>query len=115
MKQLDKTAISKLIPHGLSMSLLDSVERWNSSVIECNTISHRDPNNPLREGEGFDCILLAEYAAQAAAVHASLQNTQLGAEGRPAVVGAIKSMKLFHNDVSALQGSDYYRKTSMDR
>jgi len=42
----------------------------------------------------MDTVALVEYGAQAAAVHAGLQQSGLG-EVRPAYLGAIKKLRLF--------------------
>lgn len=72
MKQLDHTWIEDHIPHKGSMCLLDSVQRWNASEIECIAVSHRDAANPLRNDDGLGIAAGVEYAAQAMAVHGAL-------------------------------------------
>ena len=54
------------------MCLLDRVLNWDTTSIRCRAVSHRDINNPLREGGGLAVLVGIEYAAQAAAVHGGL-------------------------------------------
>ena len=64
-----KEEIGRLLPHGPSMCLLDSVEIWDDTTSVAVTATHRDQVNPLR----FQGRLMAsaglEYAAQAMSVH----------------------------------------------
>ena len=69
---LDRAAIDNLLPHAGRMCLLDRVLNWDTSSIRCRAVSHRDVDNPLREGGGLAVLVGIEYAAQAAAVHGGL-------------------------------------------
>lgn len=69
---LDRAAIDNLLPHAGRMCLLDRVLHWDTSSIRCRAVSHRDVDNPLREGGGLAVLVGIEYAAQAAAVHGGL-------------------------------------------
>ena len=69
---LDRAAIDNLLPHAGRMCLLDRVLNWDTSSIRCRAVSHRDVDNPLREGGGLAMLVGIEYAAQAAAVHGGL-------------------------------------------
>ena len=69
---LDRAAIDNLLPHAGRMCLLDRVLNWDTSSIRCRAVSHRDIDNPLREGGGLAVLVGIEYAAQAAAVHGGL-------------------------------------------
>ncbi|MFL0809885.1 MAG: hypothetical protein K6L76_05670 [Agarilytica sp.] len=90
---LDSEAIKDLLPHGNGMSLLDEVEVWDDVSIKCLSKSHLREDNPIVSPELNHSSLLIEYAAQAAAVHAGLLNSNLG-ENRPAFVGAVKNVEL---------------------
>ena len=90
---LQRQQIADLIPHQGNMCLLDTIVRWDDEEIAASAVRHHDPDNPLlREGE-LRCIVLIEYAAQAAAVHAALTEGSIG-EGEAAFIGAVRSLKL---------------------
>ncbi len=86
--------IASLIPHGEAMCLLDQVTDWDAHHLNAITESHRRADNPLFESERMDTVALVEYGAQAAAIHAALQQSGLGA-ARPAYLGAIKKLRLY--------------------
>ena len=97
--RLDKLAIESLIPHTGTMCLLDSVEQWDEQAITCISASHHRCDNPLREAGKLSCAVLIEYAAQAAAIHAALTGSGIGA-GRTALIGAVKALQLHRRYVS---------------
>jgi predicted hotdog family 3-hydroxylacyl-ACP dehydratase len=70
--ELDHAGIAARLPHAGRMCLLDRVLHWDERSIRCSAISHRDTDNPLRDALGLSTLAGIEYAAQAAAVHASL-------------------------------------------
>ena len=70
--ELDHAAIAARLPHTGRMCLLDRVLQWDEHRIRCSAVSHRDADNPLREGAGLATLAGIEYAAQAAAVHGAL-------------------------------------------
>lgn len=71
---LDRAAIARLVPHGGRMCLLHEVLEADADSIRARAVSHRDPANPLREGGVLPALCGVEYAAQAMAVHGSIQN-----------------------------------------
>ena len=87
-----------LIPHGETMCLLDRVTKWDEHHLSATTASHRREDNPLLENGRMDTVALVEYGAQAAAIHAALQHSGLGA-AQPAYLGAIKKLRLFTQDI----------------
>lgn len=89
---INRTQIAALIPHGDSMCLLDEVIAWDESHIHCRSQQLASIANPLFEGEQLETVLLLEYGAQAAAVHAGLLQSRLG-ESRPAYIGAVKDVE----------------------
>ena len=88
---LDKAQLRTLIPHAGSMCLLDSVIDWTAEQIRCETVTHRDPANPLRRHDRVAALHLTEYGAQAMAVHGALL-AQGGAQ--PGMLGALRDIKL---------------------
>lgn len=93
---MDRAQIAALIPHGESMCMLDEVISWDEQQIHCRSHSHShsfaSSTNPLFENDQLDTVLLLEYGAQAAAVHAGLLQSRLG-EMRPAYIGAVKDVE----------------------
>ena len=94
MTAIQRHKIVQLIPHGEAMCLLDQITDWDEHHLNAVTASHRRMDNPLVEDGAMDTVVLVEYGAQAAAVHAALQQSGLGA-ARPAYLGAIKKLHLF--------------------
>ena len=88
---LNKQEIAARIPHANSMCLLDSVVHWDAETIICNTQSHRDSANPLREGGRLGAACGVEYAAQAMAIHGALL-AGLAEDSRPRA-GFLASMR----------------------
>lgn len=91
---MDRSRIAELIPHGDSMCMLDEIIAWDAANIHGRSYQFAGNGNPLFENGQLDTVLLIEYGAQAAAVHAALMHSQLG-EARPAYIGAVKNIELF--------------------
>lgn len=70
--RLEGQQIYRRIPHAGAMCLLDAVEAWDAQGIACWARSHTRQNHPLREAGRLSSLHAIEYAAQAAALHASL-------------------------------------------
>ena len=73
--------IHALLPHGQSMSMIDEVTQWDDSQITCISKAHLRKNNPLSDGTPSSTIILVEYAAQSAAIHAGLLQEEQLQEG----------------------------------
>jgi len=73
-----RAEIEKRIPHAGAMCLLEKVIHYDAAVIRCETTTHQDLDNPLRNANGLPVSAALEYAAQAAAVHGNL--LQAGSE-----------------------------------
>jgi predicted hotdog family 3-hydroxylacyl-ACP dehydratase len=73
------------------MCLLDSVIEWTAEQIRCETLTHRDPENPLRRLGQVAALHLTEYGAQAMAAHGALI-----ARGGPqaGMLGVLRDIKL---------------------
>jgi predicted hotdog family 3-hydroxylacyl-ACP dehydratase len=69
--------IRTLIPHAGRMCLWESVEKWDAQTIRCHALSHRDALNPLRCNARLSAIHLAEYGAQAMAIHGGLLSREI--------------------------------------
>ena len=73
---LDHAQIASRIPHAGKMCLLEEITAWDEQQIRARAISHLLADNPLRNREGLGIAAGIEYAAQAMAVHGSLQSAQ---------------------------------------
>ncbi len=87
---LFKDRIEKLIPHSGAMCLIDRVDDWDEDSIRCTSISHQDPNNPLRLDNELSSIHLLEYGAQAMAIHGGL----LTKTASPGVLAAVRDVNI---------------------
>lgn len=92
---LPKTEWAHLIPHAGSMCLLDAVQRWDEQTIHATTASHVREDNPLRGEGGLHAINLAEYGAQAMAVHGGLLSRSRGIDAiRPGRLVSLRDVQL---------------------
>jgi predicted hotdog family 3-hydroxylacyl-ACP dehydratase len=74
------------------MCLLSRIVRSNEREIVCAATSHRSPDNPLLRAGRLAALHLAEYGAQAMAVHGSLADP--GAKDRGGMLVAIRALSL---------------------
>jgi predicted hotdog family 3-hydroxylacyl-ACP dehydratase len=95
----DKTQIAELIPHGPGMSLIDRVIECDAEHIVCATDSHGSESNPLLSNGKLASIVLVEYASQAAAIHAALNQHEF-TQGKPAYIGSIKNVTLHADSIN---------------
>ncbi|GAB3023226.1 phosphotransferase [Oleiagrimonas citrea] len=102
---LPKSDWAHLIPHAGGMCLLDVVEAWDDTAIHACSEGHRDPANPLRRDGRLHALHLAEYGAQAAAVHGALRAREAGAGApRPGMLVALRDVRLACEYVDDLPG-----------
>jgi len=91
--QLNYAEIAALLPHGRGMCMISEVIAWSENSIHCVSERLADQTNPLCNQGSLNTVLLIEYAAQAAGVHAALLNS--GTDNpRPAYIGAVNNMEL---------------------
>lgn len=81
-----------LVPHTGGMCLLDRIVRHDERGIVCATDSHRSPENPLRRVGVLSALHLAEYGAQAMAVHGGLADPH--AKERGGMLASIRDLVL---------------------
>lgn len=86
---LDRALILSLVPHQGAMCLLDRVESWSATSIDCRASSHLSPDNPLRHAGRLAGLCGIEYGLQAAAVHGGL----LAGDGAPAPAGWLAAIR----------------------
>ncbi len=102
---LPKTDWAPLIPHAGSMCLLDAVLAWDERTIHAISAGHTRADNPLRGPQGLHAVHLAEYGAQAMAVHGGLLARAKGAQAtRPGRLVSLRDVQLFEEYVDQLEG-----------
>src|SRR3954471_5959057 len=102
---LEKTDFIDLIPHAGDMCLLDGVQAWDASSIHAVSVSHVSPAHPLRGERGLHAVHLAEYGAQAMAVHGALLAREQGTiSPRQGMLVSLRGVKLATDRVDTLAG-----------
>lgn len=102
---LPKTDWAHLIPHAGTMCLLDVVASWDARSIHALSASHARADNPLRSAQGLHAIHLAEYGAQAMAVHGALLARAQGVTApRPGLLVSLRDVQLAAEYVDRLAG-----------
>jgi predicted hotdog family 3-hydroxylacyl-ACP dehydratase len=102
---LDKAEWAHLIPHAGAMCLLDAVAAWDATAIHAVSRVHRDTAHPLRAHGRLHAIHLAEYGAQAGAVHGALRARAAGDETiRPGVLVTLRDVCLHAQRIDDLEG-----------
>jgi len=92
---MHKTEWAHLIPHAGGMCLLDAVLAWNASSLHAISEGHLRPGHPLRGPQGLHAVHLAEYGAQAMAVHGALLARGRGVEkARPGLLVSLREVAL---------------------
>ena len=100
-----KTDWAHLIPHAGTMCLLDVVLAWDERSIHALSASHARADNPLRGALGLHAIHLAEYGAQAMAVHGALLARAQGVTTmRPGLLVSLRDVQLAVEYVDQLDG-----------
>ncbi|HET6805717.1 MAG TPA: phosphotransferase [Frateuria sp.] len=92
---LPKSDWAHLIPHAGGMCLLEAVLAWDAETIHATSEGHARPDNPLRGPHGLHAVHLAEYGAQAMAVHGALRARARGVEtARPGMLVSLRGLEL---------------------
>jgi predicted hotdog family 3-hydroxylacyl-ACP dehydratase len=103
---LPKSDWAHLIPHAGGMCLLDAVLAWDADTLHASSESHMRRENPLRGPHGLHAVHLAEYGAQAAAVHGALLARARGDETvRPGRLVSLRDVQLHAEYVDGLDGA----------
>jgi predicted hotdog family 3-hydroxylacyl-ACP dehydratase len=88
------------------MCLLDGVLAWDVATIHAVSDSHAQASHPLRGEGGLHAVHLAEYGAQAMAVHGALRAREQGrTEPRPGMLVSLRGVKLAVERVDTLRGT----------
>ena len=102
---LPKTDWAHLIPHAGAMCLLDAVLSWDERTIHAISAGHARADNPLRGVHGVHAVHLAEYGAQAMAVHGALLARASGVwTARPGMLVSLRDVQLLEEYVDQLDG-----------
>jgi predicted hotdog family 3-hydroxylacyl-ACP dehydratase len=103
---LAKTDFVDLVPHAGDMCLLDGVVAWDDASIHATSTSHVLDTHPLRGLHGLHAVHLAEYGAQAMAVHGALRAREQGATApRPGMLVSLRGVRLAVDRVDTLTGT----------
>ncbi len=105
---LDHAGIAARVPHAGSMCLLHSLVSWDATELHCTAISHRDPNNPLREGGALLAPVAIEYAAQAMALHGGL-TAPPGSAPQPGFLVSARGVQMLVPDLAQVPGPLHVR------
>lgn len=101
-----ETDLASLIPHAGRMCLLDAVLAWDATTLHARSSSHALPDHPLRTAAGLHAVHLAEYGAQAMAVHGALRDRAQGITGvKPGRLVSLRDVLLAVEFVDPLAGS----------
>lgn len=99
---LPKTDWAHLIPHAGDMCLLDAVLVWDEHAIHACSDGPARAGHPLRGPRGLHAVHLAEYGAQAMAVHGALLARARGVEvARPGLLVSLRDVVLATEYVSS--------------
>lgn len=102
---LPKTDWAHLIPHAGTMCLLDAVVAWDARTIHAISAGHARADHPLRGASGLHALHLAEYGAQAMAVHGALLARAGGVTAvRPGRLVSLRDVQLGMEYVDRLDG-----------
>lgn len=102
---LEKTDFAALIPHAGSMCLLDGVLSWDDHRIHAVSEAHARLDHPLRGRDGLHAVHLAEYGAQAMAVHGALRDRAAGRIGvKSGRLVSLRDVQLHAEYVDGLHG-----------
>jgi len=103
---LPRSDWAHLIPHAGTMCLLDAVRGFDDATIHATSETHRDTHHPLRGEHGLHAVHLAEYGAQATAVHGALVARARGIETvRPGRLVSLRELTLHIETLDALAGT----------
>ncbi len=98
------TDIAGLLPHSGHALMIDRVLRWDEREIEVATLRHRSQDNPLRRAGRLAAVHLAEFGAQAMAIHGGLRNRAAGLPMQPALLVSVRDLELQRDYLDDLDG-----------
>lgn len=99
-----REAIARLVPHAGRMCLWQRVAGWDAQTIALEACDHVDAAHPLRHRGRLHALHLAEYGAQAMAVHGGLRAQLGGGVARPGLLVALRGVVLHRDRIDDLPG-----------
>jgi predicted hotdog family 3-hydroxylacyl-ACP dehydratase len=96
--------ISALLPHAGTARMIERVVRWDRESIVAATTRHRATDNPLRKDGRLAAVHLAEFGAQAMAIHGGLLTTADGGTPRPALLVSARNLVVSRDFIDDLPG-----------
>lgn len=100
----NESDIRGLLLHADRMVLWQSVTGWDDQSLQCETLTHRDPLNPLRQGDQLTSVHLGEYGAQLMAIHgALLARKKDGGKLAPGVLTSLRDFDLHVPHIDQLE------------
>lgn len=106
---LSQAEFSHLIPHAGKMVLIDKVLDYDEMTINCYSISHLLPENPLRRNTGLPAVCGIEYAAQAIAIHGGLLAASIGQRAALGYLAGVRNCSARIERLDALDAALYIR------
>lgn len=100
-----REAIARLVPHAGRMCLWQRVTGWDAQSIRLEADDHVDAAHPLRHRGRLHALHLAEYGAQAMAVHGGLRAQLGGGVARPGLLVALRGVVLHRERIDDLEGA----------
>lgn len=100
-----REAIAQLVPHAGRMCLWQRVTAWDVQSIRLEAFDHVDAAHPLRHRGRLRAVHLAEYGAQALAVHGGLRAQLSGGVARPGLLVALRGVVLHRDRIDDLPGT----------
>ena len=98
------TDISGLLPHAGAARMIERVVRWDGEHIVAATTRHRAADNPLRQHQRLAGVHLAEFGAQAMAIHGGLLNRAEGVAPKPALLVSVRDFRCLRDFIDDLPG-----------
>ena len=98
------TDISGLLPHAGTARMIERVVRWDREQLVAATTRHRAADNPLRKDGRLAGVHLAEFGAQAMAIHGGLLNRADGIAPKPALLVSVREFHCTHDSIDDLAG-----------
>lgn len=96
--------IGSLLPHAGTARMIERVMRWDRESIVAATTRHRATDNPLRKDGRLAAVHLAEFGAQAMAIHGGLLTTADGGTPRPALLVSARDLAVSRDYIDELPG-----------
>jgi predicted hotdog family 3-hydroxylacyl-ACP dehydratase len=96
--------IADLLPHAGHARMIERVVRWDEAEILAATARHRSMDNPLRHAGRLAAVHLAEFGAQAMAIHGGLRNRAEGNPMQPALLVSVRDLRLSRDFIDDLPG-----------